>query len=99
MGNSYTGISEKEFQQQVIDLAKLRGYEFVYHTWSSKHSPTGFPDLIMLKGKKMIVAELKVGKNQLSAEQYFWLCAFGEITKNVFVWYPEDWDEIIGRVI
>jgi len=53
----------------------------------------------MLKGKKMIVAELKVGKNQLSAEQYFWLCAYGEITKNVFVWYPEDWDEIIGRVI
>ncbi len=89
-------MSEKLFQQQVIDLAKRKGFEFLYHTWRSDHSPAGFPDLILLKCGRMIVIELKVGKNNLSPEQYFWLLEFTKVTKNVFVFWDtdEDWEEI-----
>ena len=88
-------MKEKDLQQTVIDLAKRRGFEFIYHTWRSDHSPAGFPDLILLKEGRLVVIELKVGKNNLSPEQYFWLLEFGKVTDDVYVWWdPEDWDEI-----
>ena len=85
--------AEQGFQQAIIELAMLSGFEHIYHTWDSRNSPAGFPDLIMLKGKRMIVVEVKV-KEPLSAEQYFWLLAFRDITKEVFLWTLDDWDEI-----
>ena len=92
-------ITHKQFQQQIIDLAKLSGYEWIYHTWNSRHSPAGFPDLVIIKEGRQIVAELKVGKDNLSAEQYFWLLEFKKVKNTeVYVWWPNDWDEI-ERVI
>ena len=87
-------MKEKDFQQTVIQLAKLRGFEFVYHTWRSDHSPAGFPDLILLKEGRLVVIELKVGKNNLSPEQYFWLLEFSKVTEDVYVWWDTDWDEL-----
>lgn len=89
-------ISHKQFQQQIIDLAKLAGFEHIYFTWNSRHSPAGFPDLVIIKERRQIVAELKVGKDNLSPEQYFWLLEFkkGRHTE-VYVWYPEDFDSIV----
>ena len=80
----------------MIDYARLRGWEFIYHTWNSIHSPPGFPDLILLKEGRLVVAELKVGKNNLTAEQYFWLVEFSWNTDDVYVWWDtdEDWKEI-----
>lgn len=82
---------EQWFQQRVIQRARYCGFEQIYHTWNSRHSPAGFPDLILLKGKVMIVAELKVDKSSsLSPEQYEWLQAFMLVTKHVYLWYLED---------
>jgi len=88
-------ISEAEFQNTVIDLAKRCGFEFIYHTWRSDHSPAGFPDLIILKDGRMIVAELKKVGGQLSAEQYFWLLEFLEVTDDVYLWDEDDWNEVL----
>tara|TARA_Y100000310_G_scaffold317685_1_gene370820 strand:+ start:3253 stop:3537 length:285 start_codon:yes stop_codon:yes gene_type:complete len=87
-------VNEEHFQLSIIELAKLRGYEHIYHTHDSRHSPAGFPDLIMLKGGRMIVAELKMPGKQPTEEQYFWLCAFSRLTDDVYLWYPEDRNEI-----
>lgn len=88
--------THKQFQQAVIETARHAGFEFVYHTFDSRHSPAGFPDLVMLKEKVMIVAELKIPPDQLKPEQYFWLLAFSMITEHVYLWNPcdEDWQEI-----
>jgi hypothetical protein len=48
----------------------------------------------MLKGGRMIVAELKMPGKQPTEEQYFWLCAFSRLTDDVYLWYPEDRNEI-----
>jgi len=37
--------TEKQFAQQVVDLARLLGWQ-VYRTWLSVRSQAGFPDLI-----------------------------------------------------
>ena len=86
---------EQEFQQRIIELARIAGFEHIYHTFDSRHSPAGFPDLILLKGGRQIVAEVKGDyKGQPTPEQYFWLVEFSKVTKDTYFWRPEDWEEI-----
>lgn len=88
-------MTHKQFQQQVVDLAQRSGYEQIYHTWDSHHSPAGFPDLIIIREGRQIVAELKVGRDNLTPEQYFWLLEFSRVKNTeIYVWRPEDFDEI-----
>jgi hypothetical protein len=92
-------LLEKHFQEQVRWLAKLSGDEFIYHTHDSRNSPAGFPDIIVLREGRMIVAELKREGGQPTPEQYFWLIEFLKMgNTEVYLWYPSDWDEI-ERVI
>jgi len=88
-------MKEKYLQEQVRWLARLCGYDFIYHTWDSRNSPAGFPDIIILKDGRMIVAEIKREGEQPSPEQYFWLLEFSKIRQaEVYLWCPSDWDEI-----
>lgn len=99
-------MTEEVFQAQVIQLAKMLGWKLVYHTRDSRRSAPGFPDLILgyvNKGRtraRLVVAELKVGKNTTTPEQDEWLAFFellGLMVPNVIttrVWYPTDWDDI-----
>lgn len=77
--------SHEEYRKAVVELATLHGYH-CYWTWESHHSPKGFPDLVMVRGrtgettpKCIIFAELKAGKDKLTAEQMAW----GEIINEV----------------
>lgn len=76
---------------------RRRPFVLAYHTYSSRRSVPGFPDLVMLSPGtgRCIVAELKTETGKLSVEQERWLEAF---RKNpgieVFVWRPSDWPEI-----
>lgn len=89
-------ISEKDFQQQIIDLARLNGY-LVYHTWNSRHSAAGFPDLVLCHPVtgKLIFAEIKTEGNFASSSQLDWLRALASSGQRVFVWRPGDWDNIV----
>jgi hypothetical protein len=81
-------ITEKQFQQQVIDLA--RRYKWlVYHTHNSKHSAPGFPDLVMARDGELVVVELKTERGKVTAAQQAWLDAFeASPTVYVAVWRP-----------
>lgn len=54
----------------------------------------GFPDLCMVRGHRMVYAELKVGKNKPSDRQWYWLCRLAEAGAKTYVWYPKDWPQI-----
>ena len=41
-------MTEKQFMAQVVELAKLKGW-LVYHTYDSRRSEPGFPDLCMVR--------------------------------------------------
>lgn len=86
------GLTEKRFLQQVYDLARLVGWR-AYHTWWSRHSAPGFPDLVLLRGSRGIAAELKV-RGRVTPEQQAWLDAFRAAGFEAYVWRPEDWPEL-----
>jgi hypothetical protein len=86
-------ITEKQFERQVKELAKLFDYKY-YHTWRSFHSPQGFPDCVMVKDDRLIFAELKSETGQPTLEQYFWLLALTKANQEVYLWRPSDFENI-----
>ncbi len=64
--------SEKVFQAAVIALAEREGWE-PYHTFNSKRSHPGWPDLVLVKPPVLILAELKTDTGRTTAEQDRWL--------------------------
>lgn len=92
--------SEKEFLQTVIDFAKLHGWR-TYHTYSSRRSTAGFPDLVLVRGEtgEAIFAELKREGGRLTAEQQDWLRDLMRVRRvHTAVWRPSDWDAPLGVV-
>ena len=89
--------SEKEFTARVRYEAQLAGWELIYHTWNSMHSAKGFPDLVMVKGERLIFAELKMRKGKVSLHQKEWLEGLGRVPGvEVYTWwYPDDIDTIL----
>jgi len=88
-------LTEKAFLQQVRDLAELCGW-LVYHTYDSRRSPEGFPDLVLVRGDKVIFAELKSEKGRVRPEQRMWLDALEKVRKaEACLWRPSDWDRIV----
>ena len=87
-------ISEKQFEAQVKQMAKLTGWRY-YHTWRSMHSPAGFPDCVMVKPPRLIFAELKSDTGKVSPEQQAWLDDLGKLVNvEVYLWRPADFDDI-----
>lgn len=86
--------TEREFQEQVVQLARLLGWA-VYHPWLSVKSTQGWPDLAMAKRGRLVLAELKSEKGQLSDAQAGWLDLLRTVSGiEVFCWRPSDWDTI-----
>lgn len=97
--------SEAIFQDAVITLARMRGWECFHpkphqiraNVWRS--DGRGFPDLTMARRGRIIFAELKTEKGKLSDDQKRWLHHLG-LSKNaeVYVWRPSDM-ETIAKVL
>lgn len=87
-------ITEKEFQRQVLDLAGIYGWA-VYHPLLSKWSEKGWPDLSMVRGSRLIFAELKRQSGATTIHQDRWLGMLSAVPGiEVHVWRPSDIDHI-----
>ena len=64
----YDGVSERDFQRQVIDAARLLGWT-VFWTYRSEHSPKGDLDLRMIRPPRILWMELKAERGKLTKEQ------------------------------
>ena len=90
-----TPISERDWQQRILDLARLRRW-IGYHTHDSRRSSPGFPDLVLLRDRRCVVAELKSQRGQLTKPQNDWLEAFALVPSiEVHVWRPSDWPAVM----
>jgi hypothetical protein len=65
-----------------------------YHTRFSLGSDPGFPDLILARGARLIAAELKGPKGKTREGQEEWLAAFRQSGAEVYLWTPNDLDQI-----
>ena len=101
-------LTEKDLDAAVAKLCRLYGWRR-YHTYRSKHSPAGFPDLVLVKPPRLIFAELKSDDGEVSAEQAEWLVDLARVSDGVqerliaghppsnvevFTWRPRDLDAI-----
>lgn len=77
-------LSEAQFTSQVVELARLGGW-LRYHTHRSKHSASGFPDEVLVRGPRLIFAELKTEAktSKPSVKQQEWLDALAVVAEGV----------------
>lgn len=86
------GISESDFQAEVIRMAGQAGFA-VYHTYDSRRSQPGFPDLVLV-GNRVIFAELKAAGGQLMPSQKAWRDNLLAAGAEWYLWRPSDMDAI-----
>lgn len=79
-------------------MARLLGWR-VYFTWTSLHSPPGFPDLVLCRPPRLLFVELKSEEGRLSRAQRDWLALLETIPGiEAYVWRPRDQREILTRL-
>jgi hypothetical protein len=94
-------LSEDDFQDKVMDLAKRCGWMVCHYLPAIRQSgristaikgDRGAPDLILARRGVVLLVELKTNKGVVSSDQRRWLDAldgYGD------VWRPRDWDRIV----
>lgn len=68
-------ILEKDWQRTVRELAQQLGYRRAYHTFDSRRSDTGFPDLVLVsrQRRRVVYLELKREKGKVTDAQASWI--------------------------
>ncbi len=84
---------EYDFQVQLCADARKLGWFPVYH-FETRGSVPGWPDLTLMRTGRIIFAELKVKGGKLSPHQQDMLQRLRDTGSEVFVWEPDDMDEI-----
>lgn len=94
-------LSEASFQQQVIDVALLKGWKW-FHAPRAQHRTregrvyvenvtAGWPDLTLVRGDRMVCMELKSRTGKATAAQIGWIVALNAIPGvEAFVARPAD---------
>ena len=102
-------MTEAEHLEQVKAVALTCGWR-LYHTFDSRRSAAGFPDLVLVRPPRVIFAELKSEKGRLDTRQRYsprtgralpnqkdWKDAFESCPGvDYYLWRPSDWDSILG---
>ena len=75
------GIAEKDFQRQVLELAKLYRWH-AYHPALSKWSERGWPDLALVRPPRLVFAELKSESGKVTEHQERWLGVAASLSRH-----------------
>jgi len=96
----------------VIKLLQLNGWR-VLHIRPARRKSTedgerwetpvqcdgkGFCDILALRDDRELIAELKSEKGKKTPEQEEWIQAFLRAGREVYLWRPRDWEEIVEVV-
>ena len=81
-------MTEAQFQESVVQLAAWHGWA-MWHDFDSRRNASGWPDLFLSRPPRIIVAELKVGKNTTTTEQREWLQRFADCGIEATVFRPD----------
>lgn len=93
---SFTGlrrsVTEAQLQDAVTALAKMRGW-MAYHTYDSRRSEPGFPDLVLVHEDTgiLVFVELKSAKGKMTPAQKRWRAAIEKGGHRYRLWTPTEW--------
>jgi hypothetical protein len=97
---AWRAISEKDWQNRVEQLALFLGWKY-YHAPDNRpvHGRiqkivAGFPDCVLVKGNRLIFAELKKEVGVVSEAQQLWMDALEATGAEVYVWRPSQMREV-----
>jgi hypothetical protein len=97
-------MSERELQDLVLAAARALGY-VCYHTFDSRRSQAGFPDIVAVRAwvsgpPRVVFIELKSRTGRLKPDQYTWRGALTMAGAEYYLWRPDDWfdDTIIDTL-
>lgn len=97
--NLYMGVMEKEWQATVTKtILQLCGSEsLIFHTYDSRRSPWGFPDLVavLATSNRCIFLELKRENGVLSPAQERWINALRLAGQEAYIMRPSDMDFLV----
>lgn len=94
---------EREFLEQIIELAHLLQWRVAHfrpaRTATGWRTPcqadaAGWPDLVLVKGNRLLFRELKTSTGKLTAAQRDWLAALEAAGQDAKVYRPGDWPDI-----
>jgi hypothetical protein len=83
---------ERDLQNLIVSFCQ-RQKLLVYHTFDSRRSEPGFPDLVIVGGNGVVYRELKKQDGRLTRDQQHWLAALEAAGENAGVWRPSDWPD------
>lgn len=95
-------MSERELEAAVLDLAAILHWRRAHFRpamtsrgWRTAVSGdgAGWPDLILVRPPRIVVAELKADKGRLTADQDAWLSDLAACGIATFVWRPANLDD------
>jgi hypothetical protein len=105
-------FSEKEFQDQVIALARTLGYKAMHsrpamnrrgHWETPLTGDAGFPDLCLVgtgpRRGRLLFVELKSATETVQSAQAEWLARLSDTAAEVYVWTPNHWPEPVQSVL
>lgn len=88
---------EREWQSTVIEIADIGGW-WHYHTYNSRRSTKGFPDLVLVRDS-VIFAELKRSTGRVRPEQVEWMEQLAQAGAEVYLWRPRDIEEVRATLL
>lgn len=83
-------IAERAWQDDVVDTAAKLGWHRRYHTFDSRRSTAGFPDLVLVRRPRLIFAELKTETGKVTREQGDWLDDLEGCVAECHIWRPSE---------
>lgn len=83
-------MTEAQLLNLVRSLASLLGWRG-YHTHRSDRSEPGFPDLVLVRGDRVVWRELKTSTGRMRPAQQQWLDDLVAAGQDAMVWRPADW--------
>lgn len=98
-------MTEKEWQQQIIDLATIAGWHHLHvrptigkgGRWTTSTSKTGFPDLLLWHRHHGVLAiECKVGRNKPTPDQLMCLDSLKAAGVRTMVAWPHHWPQVVS---
>jgi hypothetical protein len=96
--------TERDLMAAVLDLARLLGWRVAHfrpaRTERGWRTPVegdgaGFPDLVLVRGERLVFAELKGSRGRVTPAQSEWLRALSAVEAvETAIWTLRDWDAI-----
>jgi hypothetical protein len=81
-------------REQIRSLCSIYGWRMAFTQYSLR-SPKGFPDLVLLRPPRIVIAELKSEVGQTRPDQDAWLAELAQVPGiEVHLWRPDDLERI-----